>query len=277
MNKYVFAFDLDGTLFTKGDNIHPETLEALKTSHSKGHYNVLATGRNICDLYRFLKKEAIKHIDYFVCSNGSLLYDVKNDIVTVLGTMNFEELIPVVLDINQKYGKPFRMDTDKTTGVFKDQTSAGYVLLKEKDKTVEKEMTFLEYLDFIKQSGAKIVQSAFRNDEAEALEVTEYAREKLNKEEFAVYLTNGVYTDINHIHTSKLTGLDYFLKLVGLTRANLITFGDSGNDIHMLEAASMSFALGNATDDAKQAAKAVIDDHNTGTIGQKLLEILASN
>ena len=48
----------------------------------------------------------------------------------------------------------------------------------------------------------------------------------------------------------------------GLTRAQVMAVGDSGNDCAMIEAAGLGVAMGNATDDIKKIADVTTDDNN---------------
>lgn len=58
----------------------------------------------------------------------------------------------------------------------------------------------------------------------------------------------------------KATAMLTLLARYGLTASDCIAFGDSENDIEMLQAAGIGVALGNATEDAKAAADYVTDD-----------------
>jgi hydroxymethylpyrimidine pyrophosphatase-like HAD family hydrolase len=59
---------------------------------------------------------------------------------------------------------------------------------------------------------------------------------------------------------SKATGLQEVCKLLGITMDQIVAFGDSRNDLKMIQAAGLGVAMGNAQDVVKQAA-----DHVTLT------------
>ncbi|MBO7084573.1 HAD hydrolase family protein [bacterium] len=54
---------------------------------------------------------------------------------------------------------------------------------------------------------------------------------------------------------SKLTALKFFSSYYGIKLENCIVFGDSNNDVPMLQKAGYSFAMKNANVSAKLAAK----------------------
>ncbi|MFI3169259.1 MAG: HAD family hydrolase [Faecalibacterium sp.] len=66
--------------------------------------------------------------------------------------------------------------------------------------------------------------------------------------------------DIVRDGTDKATGLAGMCEAIGVTLAQTVTAGDSGNDCGMLRAAGLGCAMGNATQEAKEAADIVIGD-----------------
>ena len=61
----------------------------------------------------------------------------------------------------------------------------------------------------------------------------------------------------------KAVGMRKFMELHGIARNEVIAFGDSDNDVGMLEFAGIGVAMGNANENAKAAADFVtkhIDD-----------------
>ena len=59
-----------------------------------------------------------------------------------------------------------------------------------------------------------------------------------------------------------LAGLLALAAHLGLTRAQTMAVGDSGNDRAMIEAAGLGVAMGNATDDIRKIADVTTDDNN---------------
>lgn len=61
---------------------------------------------------------------------------------------------------------------------------------------------------------------------------------------------------------NKATGMEIYLKHVGVSRQNCIAVGDGPNDLQMMEYAGIGVAMGNAEDDVKQRADMVTDHIN---------------
>ena len=71
------------------------------------------------------------------------------------------------------------------------------------------------------------------------------------------------FCDILPAGGGKPNGLAHTLAHLGLTREQSIAFGDGGNDVAMLRAAGVGVAMGNACDEALNAADYVtasVDD-----------------
>ncbi|QIW62034.1 HAD family hydrolase [Mycoplasmopsis gallinacea] len=277
--KYVFAYDLDGTLLRKDNSVHPFTLEALKKVEKNGHINVIATGRGVLKVIPLIKNKILEGIDYIVCSNGSLIYDVLNDKITVLASLH-----PSAFEVVKRYAIEkeliLTIDTDKYNGSFISQNDQFPSWLSQKqimDLNLLHRATLEEMEKVVYDPNSKITQMALRNPIETALETTKQVESELDPDLYEVYLTNEVYTDVNPRGVSKITGLYKLLENLNLSKDSLVTFGDSGNDVHMLEGAAIGVSMGNGTDEAKAAANIVIGDHESGTIGEYILSLTNLN
>lgn len=67
------------------------------------------------------------------------------------------------------------------------------------------------------------------------------------------------FIEVSAAEVTKGGALDLLATDLGLNAAQVATFGDNHNDVSMLSWAGFGFAMGNATDDAKEAANHVID------------------
>lgn len=70
---------------------------------------------------------------------------------------------------------------------------------------------------------------------------------------------NGYMLDVIPSHTNKLVGILRLAKALGISKEDIIAFGDNDNDIEMLEGVGLGIAMGNAKDTVKQKAKRVTD------------------
>lgn len=75
---------------------------------------------------------------------------------------------------------------------------------------------------------------------------------------------------------SKLSALPILEEALGVSRDEIVYFGDSENDLTMMRAIPHSFCMGNGTEEAKETARYVIDsDVNDGAA--QVMERLAAS
>ncbi|ADE19646.1 Cof-type HAD-IIB family hydrolase [Mycoplasma crocodyli] len=270
--KKIFAFDLDGTLLNKENKLHPHTKKIIIKANKLGHTNVVATGRGIKKVMPLIVDKTLEGFDYLICSNGAFIYDVKNKHNISLGKVE-----PSSFDFLEKLARErnliITLDTDKFNGTwipktdtkdFPDWMNETLIM----DMNILNRCSLEELRIKANEKDAVIFQIALRSPIEIAKEVTKQALDELGNKH-AVFLTNAIYTDVCPFGVSKYNALEQLIQNISF-KGDLIAFGDSGNDIEMLQHSKKGFAMGNATEDAKQVADEVIGDHNTGTIGETI-------
>ncbi|MFV8475724.1 HAD family hydrolase [Mycoplasma sp. 1932B] len=273
--KLVFAYDLDGTLLRKDNTIHPDTMKALERVQKEGHVNIIATGRGLQKVLPILKDGTIKYVDYIVCSNGALIYDVNKKTVNVLNTVP-NKVFYILKEKALENDLILSVDTLDYNGSYLPNNHFPKWMSQEQimDMNILNIATLEHLENVVLAKDSVITQIALRNPSDKAQKITEEIRQATKGLPCIVYLTNSVYTDVNPKDASKFSGVEKVLEVLGLSKENLIAFGDSGNDVNMIAGAKYGIAVGNGTQEAKAAAKLVIGDHQTGTIGDTLNQIL---
>lgn len=267
----IFAFDLDGTLLNSENYVNEYTNEVLKKISDQGDKIVIATGRGLQKVKPILDR--FSAIDYAVCSNGAVIYDVKKDSYEVLSTLDVKDL-PFMFSIQDKYDLPLVIDSpqrDATTikgdkGKFPDWAYGGNGVM-ENDLSIFSDR--VETTEYFNKNSTEIVKYAFRMPQELTQEV--YEQVVAATKNVVVYITNRVYVDVNPAGTSKYLGIRHIVDNFNLTLESLVAFGDSDNDLEMVQHAHVGVAMGNGTDNVKEVADIVIGHHNSDAIG-KLLE-----
>lgn len=274
MKKYIFATDVDGTMLMDDGKVHPETLLAFQKAREQGHFVAIATGRSLKRTWPL--KELMPYVDFFVCNNGSLVHDVKNDKTIVLHGINPKHYL-TMLDLALKNNVVFKMHTDKDWIGFKEHENENCTILtKELNDNIKKHI--LENPNDTKLfNGQTITQlSLFSlNDFC----VNNFSKFKeLFSKDCSIYLTNSVYLDLNPKNISKWSGLLELANILNIDKNDIVTFGDSGNDYEMiLNAGKNGYALENSHPDLKEKIKPRIGTNNTNAIGLKIFEYLENN
>lgn len=266
--KYIFATDVDGTMLMDNGLVHPFTLNSFKQSKENGHINVIATGRCVVRTLPLLEKNP--YIDYFVCNNGAVVYDVNKKECVVVHGVNPRHYIKII-EFARKHNVVFKLHTDKEwIGDVGIEDSKPTILTPELDKNIQDHIK--NNPDDRKLFNYQIPTQISINASADFC--AQHIQEFIDwfSDDSSVYLTNSIYIDVNPKNKSKWTGLLEIAKLNNVNSNNIVTFGDSGNDLEMLlEAKENGYALANSKAELIKHIKPKIGSNNTDAIGKTIL------
>ena len=235
MSYRVFIFDIDNTLTSSRDwNFVPSAMEALKQLRKKGHTVVISSGRTPKAAV-MLEKNGIEY-DYFVGANGHLVADGQGNI---LWSVRFDRELCDRID-------EFCIRNDM--GYFWKLEDCSYITVNHEniDKIFElyKSKTVTERPDDFSPFGGALVTSA------------EKARqfEKEFSEDTDCVDGGALIYDILLKGVSKKDGIRELLKILNASREECMAFGDSLNDLEMLEYAGMGVAMADGQKEALEKA-----------------------
>lgn len=246
--KAVF-FDIDGTLTSFKTHIVPQsTLDALEQLSDHGIATFICSGRPPAQL------DAARHLmphewTGYVTMNGQCCYDDH-------GYQESEALDPTDIAAFVEFLSTRRPDV-----------AAGFCEL---DYVYFNQIN--DYLRAMWDGLGKTAPDIIVDDPARTLTHTTYqvsAYVPAGREEDEIMEVmphcralrwHPDFTDICPADGGKPAGIKRFMRKYGWTRSQVMTFGDGGNDVEMLDYAGLGVAMGNATDDAKAAADYVTDD-----------------
>ena len=244
MIKAIF-FDIDGTLVSHQlKDVPLSTRQCIEELKEKGIKVFISTGRHLVEM-RDLPTNNIS-FDGYVTLNGNICLDQ---------------------DYHYMYGTPFSKDiTDHLVSLF-EKKEVPLVL-------VESERFYLNYVnqdvelaqagistpipDLSMYQGDPVFQGTLFVTKQEEQSVAHYLPEGCKFTRWSPY---GV--DIISTTGGKVNGIEYFLKHYGIDRHEIMAFGDSDNDMDMLEYAGIGVAMGNAHGYVKDIADYVttsVDD-----------------
>lgn len=254
MNYQLIALDIDGTLTNDEKKLTPATRNALFTAQEKGLRLVLASARPSPGLFKLRDElEMSKHNGILMSYNGGRITDCKGNVLseTVMDIeetrriLRFLETLPVTVILDD--GKIFYV-TDKN----------GY---KVEYECWNNQMTCKEVknlADFLSFSPVKILMSL---DPEIILPIQAKIAAYLPKG-LTVVRTAPFYLEIIPSSINKGKGLRDICNIYSIQISNSISFGDSENDIPMLQTAGMGVAMANADEAVKKAANMVTSSNN---------------
>lgn len=263
MKKGLIFTDLDGTLLfhEKQENgeriqyIKPEDLAALKKLRESGHIIVIATGRELIGIRRFLR-ESFVAFDYYVGSNGSLILDEHfREIERTY--LPKDVLVELIRFIEQSYPQMEMMGTDGENMSF-----FGKKYTNSQVETGEKEAIITNFTEFQQNDANFIMMNAHPSAEV-----------KVDREAFIVELeqkANALFGDrINMFHNqdfldfvplnvSKGNAVEKLAAKLDIPLENVYVIGDSWNDVSMFETDANSFSFFHADDAIQKKVQNIV-------------------
>lgn len=238
-------FDVDGTLFDYRDKkIHSSTVDAIKELKDRGVTIIIASGRS----YPLLGRECLSKIpaDYYVTSNGHCIQDgAGKELFAHRFTLEQTEL---VVELTKKYGNGLLLKYadysylySRPEEMFQVFNNIGL------DRDRFKVCTTMDYHYQQLPVGFTIRGSDEIKRELAA-----------RKDEFRVELFHDVTEcDVFSPSMNKMTALRQLADRLKLDPEKCVAFGDSRNDLEMIQWAGLGVAMGNACQELKDIADLV--------------------
>ncbi|MFR5875930.1 MAG: Cof-type HAD-IIB family hydrolase [Eubacterium sp.] len=249
----IITLDLDGTLMSADHlTVSEANRTAIRQAHEKGVKIAISTGRTIAIMGDVC--EQVPEVDYVMYSNGAGVMDraTGKNIYTNFMSWNFCEGVLDYLDTMPAFVEVY---VDGKSYVQEDK--AEFFI----DNILPKE--FIDEL-----MGRMIicsdVKSAVYGKDIEKITLYSKFPEAFDKmwNHFSamrdkIYLASSLpgNMEMTRAGVDKGAALDGMCKVLGITAAESMAFGDAGNDCPMLRYAKYSFAMENGTDECKAAAK----------------------
>lgn len=253
MDIRLIALDLDGTLLTSRKTVSEKNKKALKEAADRGIQVVLATGRTINSIQAVIQE--LPFIRYAVLENGALVQDLSTG-----------EIIRNVPLPKGKMTELLRLSKEK--GFYCDCFIDGEGVSARGLKGFLKEVPLDEYTrDLITKSRREVdnfpelvAEHEGRIDKANLMFRTKEQRQEIAEligRDREVIGTNslGVNVEVNHKDAIKGRGVQALADFLHIPMDTVMAFGDSDNDLSMIEMAGAGIAMGNAGDDIKAAAR----------------------
>ncbi len=255
------AFDMDGTLLNEEKQIDAETVQRMTEAAAAGKIMIIASGRPLSEVRPYFP--VLRHaLHYVVCENGAYGYDVRKRKLLWRNTFP-PKVLKTILKEGRKRGAMLY-------GMLNGQ---GIAMTSDIPRMAEFHMG--EFRELYEQTAVKKDNLyAYLHSRAAGLEkINYYCRSVEERADMTASILQlpvelvsavGISLEISPRGIDKSVGLQRLCSLIGLRPEQLITVGDSDNDVTMLKMAGMGIAVGNGNENAKAAADTVVADHAHG-------------
>lgn len=286
------AIDLDGTMLNKYGIITEKTKEIISKVQEKNVEVMIASGRAITSVKRFAKE--IKSKKYFISGNGAITYDVENNKILYENILKKQKALQIIkiCEENSIYyniytengiiAKNLNYNTlyyykDNLTKPDENRTHINlvediYNYIDEKDEKILKIMICDEH----KSVFNSIVRRLKEISEIEVLEVSHMSRKiiKQGTEEIALEY---FYTEVSAKDVDKWNALEEVIKLMNISKEEVITIGDNANDVKMIKNAGLGIAMGESAPYVKKCADKITLNNDEDGVAVALKEIFKIN
>ena len=256
----VIATDLDGTLLGRDHRVSDHTMRVLAQAQAAGFLVVAATGRGPLALPSF---DPHGVIEYAVCSNGAAVVDLAAGVVVERNDLLGSDALAVMDDVRASVpGACFAWESPTGFGWEGDfSTYATTLITSYPHDTARFDPTQRFTKLFVAAPDLGYVALAERVREA----ITTPAEVSSAGNPFVV---------VTAANVTKATTLQRLCAQRSLDASAVVAFGDSWNDLEMLQWAGLGVAMANANDDVKAAADAVALAHDVDGVARFLIDLL---
>ena len=250
------AIDMDGTLLKDDKSVSEENFSAIQNAKKAGVKIVLATGRPLNGIKKYLNiLNLLEEDDYAIAFGGAVVQKTKSGKFissSSLNAHNWKELY----DLSQRLGvhvhaltKDFCITpvNNKYSNV---EATMNNIPLVVDNPLNDKTFAPIKIM-FIDEP--EILEKAIANLPADIYQ------------KYTVVRSAPFYLEFLNLKANKGLGVDALAKELNIKQSEVICIGDAGNDVHMVEYAGLGVAMENAFPELKEVANYVtLSNENHG-------------
>lgn len=278
MNIKLIIMDMDGTLLDKDSKITPDNFNALIEAQKKGIRLVLASGRSYKSLLKFGKELKMDEYNgYFIGVNGAAIYDCSSDtnevikqldlddindifseamkynveIMGVLDSTIYDYIPEAILDVKKQY----RIENNIPEDV--PMTAGSFALIADQRKGYD----HIYYINGPKDINVRVNKICIANESDILSPVYDDLSIKFI-DRYNIAKTTPRWLECNPKGISKGDTITRLASKLGISKDEMIVFGDGENDLSMFDVVAYPIAMGNAMDTVKNAAYDITLDNN---------------
>lgn len=283
----IIASDMDGTLLNDKMVISKRNAAAVKEAQKQGIHFIVSTGRAYDEVKPLITEAGFNCP--MITLNGAFVLDENGKEISAA---------PIPDSIAKKI-----MLTLKKSGLYFEVITAKGVCSDNKAKRIENFAELLasispdtpyklavtlasarmelmninyvdNYMDLVDDPKTVIGKIVVFSPEGQ--KVLGPIKDELSKNDNLVITSSGPGNiEINHVNAQKGVALQAYADSLNIPMDNVMAIGDNNNDVSMLKAAGISYAMGNGSDEVKMLAKYITAPNTEDGAGIAIEEVLA--
>lgn len=266
----IIALDMDGTLLNSDKIVTERTKKALKKAREMGIKVVLASGRPIDGLKRYLEELSLIDNDEYVLSyNGCLVQETKTKKIICEKVLKGKDL---------KYVYKVSKDLDVNIHAFSAERG---LITPKNSKYTEVEATIngidINVLNYDEIPDDEDIVKIMYIDEPEVLDRAIANIPKEMYEKYYMMKSAPHFFEIINKYGNKGVGLKALADYLNVKREEVIAMGDAGNDLAMIEYAGLGVAMGNADEEVKKISNYITKTNNEDGVAEVIEKFVLSD
>lgn len=243
------VLDLDGTLLGSDKQISSQNVEIIKKHHEKGVNFVICTGRTLSEVYHIDSiKNLLPYTDYTILTNGSACIDKTGNTIFDI-RINSEDVKNIHSKLDhmsmmfELYSNGKVICSEKSLKEYKDYINPDFYKLVEDTR-----MTVPDILKFSEdeQGGINMILASFLSNSD-----MKKAYETVSAMDYYITQVGEKSIEIHHSSVDKGNGISNLAEKLGINKENILSIGDSHNDLTMRKAVGTLVSMGNGIDELK--------------------------
>ena len=257
----IIALDMDGTLLNDEKIVTEETKKALKEAREKGVKVVLASGRPIDGLRRYLEELDLMHDNEYVLSyNGCLVQETKSEKIISEKGLKGKDL-HYIYNFAKEFGVNIHAFSP-TRGLITPKNSK-YTEVEANINKID-----INVCDFNEISDDESIIKIMLIDEPEILDKAIAKLPKEVGEKYNLAKSTPFFFEVINKESNKGLGLKELADYLNISKDEIIAVGDAGNDLDMIEFAGLGVAMDNGHDNVKEAADYITKSNNEDGVAE---------
>ncbi|MGF1699410.1 sugar-phosphatase [Photobacterium makurazakiensis] len=241
------ALDMDGTLLNSKKEISTRTKQAIQAAREQGVHVVLASGRPLEGMEKYLTElEMLTNNDYVLSYNASLVQQVESKTAIRKQIMKGS-------------------DAKNIASLANDFSTFVHAFSPERGLITPEDNTYTQHESEINGVETTVVDFTELTNDEEIIKVMMVAEPSILTaaieqlpaelyEQYTIVQSAPFFLEFMNKNSNKGTGVAMLAEYLNLTADEVICMGDAGNDHHMIEYAGLGVAMENATEDTKALA-----------------------
>ncbi len=259
----LIASDMDGTLLDEHSEVPPETYDLILALREKGVHFAASSGRRFDRLCQFFAPVRDK-MD-FVAANGAQVYVdgelVDREVFSHLGIRRLAKTVGKFESLHM--------------ALFDDEKS---FLLDDEDKFVreiDKDLPNAERIWYLPEPDVSILKISIYCEDGHVMDYA-YALSRELGDEFLFAPSGTHWIDALQRGVNKATGIEQVMAHHGITRDEVMAFGDSMNDYEIIRFVGTGCAMANGRPALKAVANRVIGYNYDQAVQGEMRKLLES-